>query len=117
MFRPGHLHRSHIADGQRPAFSLNLDYELGKDEQQRSGISFVLHGTVAERTINEAFFLPRDSAFNFAHDVNVLLKKHGMQTHGGPIMLFHDEYDQMFEHIRALLQAESGEAVDLREFE
>ncbi|SEK36000.1 protein of unknown function [Atopomonas hussainii] len=117
MFRPGHLHRSLIAEGDRPALALTFEYTLGHDERQGEGVDFVLFGTLGTQTLNERFFLPRDSAFNFAHEVNLILTKHGLPSRGGPVMFFHDEYDQVFADVRRLVHGEAGEAVDLREFE
>lgn len=118
MFKSGHLHRALAAIGERPAFELNLNYHRDKDAQGHVGMQFALTGNVAGQPVDEAFFLLKDNAYNFAHEVSRVLKKYGMHPQQGPVMLFHDEYDLVFEDIRQQLGATGwAESVNLQEFE
>ena len=51
----------------------------------------------------------RDTAFNFASVISRLVAKHGLPANHSPIMRAHQEYDAIFEDIRARLHAEPGE--------
>ncbi|MNF08340.1 hypothetical protein D3C80_2087380 [compost metagenome] len=54
----------------------------------------------------------RDTAFNFAAVVSKVAVKNGLNPNQTLIMRNHKEYDLIFEDIRRVLGAESGEPVN-----
>jgi len=114
MFEPGHLHHaSPPGPAGQPAFSVDIHYEVRRDAQEGLMLHFRMLGEVAGKTFEEAFELHRDTAYNFASVASRLAAKHGLHPDFGPILRDHEDFDNMFEDIRAKLDAHSGDPVDL----
>ncbi|WP_353386406.1 DUF5064 family protein [Halopseudomonas sabulinigri] len=79
-------------------------------------VSFHVTGEVNGEAIDEGFTLTRDSAFNFASDIDHLLRRHQVLSPEFMSLTTHHEYDAMFENIRSQLHAWHGEAIDLDQF-
>ena len=110
MFEPGHLHLSRIQLlPTDTGFNLDIHYSV---DAQRSGVEFVVEGEINPQAVRESFSLPRDTAFNFASNIDHLLRRHGVLTREFMSLSAHHEYDAMFEDIRAQLDAWKGEAID-----
>lgn len=110
MFEPGHLHISRIRLlPSDTGFSLDIRYSI---EDQRKGVDFTVDGTVNDNEIHERFSLPRDTAFNFASNVDHILRRHGVLTPEFMSLSAHHEYDAMFEDIRGRLHSWNGEPID-----
>ena len=118
MFEPGHLHRGNqIVTDDRPLFSIDLYYEVRQDPVEGAMLHMRMVGEVAGKAFEEEFELHRDTAFNFASVATRLAQKHGLPANHSMIMRGHEEFDQMFEHIRSILGAHSGDPVDLDHLE
>ena len=118
MFEPGHLHRANqFASADQPVFSIDLYYEVRQDPLEGAMLHMRMVGEVAGKAFEEQFELHRDTAFNFASVATRLAQKHGLPTSHSMIMRGHEEYDQMFEHIRSILGTHSGDPVDLDHLE
>jgi hypothetical protein len=114
MFEPGHLHRGNrFASAEQPVFSIDLYYEVRQDPVEGAMLHMRMVGEVAGKAFEEEFELHRDTAFNFASVVTRLAQKHGLPASHSMVVRGHEEYDQMFEHIRSLLGTHSGDPVDL----
>lgn len=113
MFEPGHLHREIRADelsGQ--TFVYDLYYDVREDPQEGRLLHVRMSGAVDGKSFAEEFELHRDTAFNFLSMVTKLAIKHGLHPHGGPVLIGHEEYDRVFEDIRARLGGTLGTPVD-----
>ena len=79
------------------------------------GIQFHLHGTVGDESrsapVDETFFMAKDQAYNFAHEISTLLKKKFGAIQGNEITSLHQYYDKMFEDIRSKLGVKSGDPI------
>ncbi|MEE4788908.1 DUF5064 family protein [Pseudomonas alliivorans] len=112
MFEPGHLHMTHAAfQPSDVAYDIHLRYEVSQDPKQGTGIHFTMQGEIDGKTFSEEFVLPRDLAFNFAHDAGRIALKHGLPHSDSLPIAKHPDYDRMFEDIRDKLDAKSGEPV------
>ena len=110
MLEPGHLHISRVQLlPTDTGYSLDIRYSV---DAQRSGVDFVVEGEINQQAVHENFSLPRDTAFNFASNIDHLLRRHGVLTREFMSLSAHHEYDAMFEDIRAQLDAWKGEAID-----
>ncbi|MEL0167001.1 MAG: DUF5064 family protein [Pseudomonadaceae bacterium] len=110
MFEPGHLHISRMRLlPSDTGFSIDIRYSI---EDQREGVDFTVDGKINDAEIHEHFSLPRDMAFNFASNVDHILRRHGVLKPEFMSLSAHHEYDAMFEDIRARLHAWHGEAID-----
>ncbi|MFC2973567.1 DUF5064 family protein [Azotobacter bryophylli] len=113
MFEPGHLHREIRADelsGQ--TFVYDLYYDVREDPEEGSMLHVRMTGTVDGKSFAEEFELHRDTAFNFFGVVTKLAVKHGLHPRGGPVLIGHEEYDRVFEDIRAKLGGTLGTPID-----
>jgi hypothetical protein len=63
------------------------------------GMQFTLHGSMQGKDMKEAFFLPKDQAYNFARDVTRIAEKYGIPKTHSQIGSVHKHYDLMFEDI------------------
>jgi hypothetical protein len=114
MFEPGHFrHANTVATADVPVFSVDLFYTVRQDPAQGQMLCMQIQGQVDGKVFEDAFELPRDTAFNFASVATRLAHKHGLPTNTSLIMRNHAEYDKMFEDIRAKLGASSGDPVNL----
>ena len=111
MFKPGHLRRASLP-GQID-FAIDLFYEVRHDPSEGPMMHFRMEGQVAGKAFTDDFELHRDTAFNFASVAARMAVRHGLPASHTLIMHGHDEFDRMFEDIRAKLGAKPGEAVDL----
>ncbi|SDR97574.1 protein of unknown function [Halopseudomonas sabulinigri] len=114
MFEPGQLHLARMRLLPTDSgFSIDIRYQV---EQQGKAVSFHVTGEVNGEAIDEGFTLTRDSAFNFASDIDHLLRRHQVLSPEFMSLTTHHEYDAMFEDIRSQLHAWHGEAIDLDQF-
>jgi hypothetical protein len=110
-FEPGHLHfERHALNKDDYSFNLCIDYEVAQDPKEGKGMLFTLHGTIEGKDLKEAFFLPKDQAFDFARYATHLAQKHGMPKTAS-IGSMHKYYDEMFEDVRKQLDIKSGDPV------
>ncbi|MEO1817687.1 MULTISPECIES: DUF5064 family protein [Pseudomonadaceae] len=110
MFEPGHLHISRLQLlPEDTGYSLDIHYSI---DSQRSAVEFVVEGEINQQVVRETFSLPRDTAFNFASNIDHILRRHGVLTREFMSLSAHHEYDAMFEDIRERLNAWNGEAID-----
>jgi len=72
---------------------------------------FSMEGEVNGNSFKDEFELPRDFAFNFAHNANQIAVKHGLPHTITLPLAMHKEYDDMFEDIRHQLDVKSGDPV------
>lgn len=114
MFEPGHLHlaRMRLIPGDT-GFSIDITYHIA---EQGSKVAFDVQGEANDQPINESFDLPRETAFNFASDIDHLLRRYGVLSPEFMSLSTHHEYDAMFDDIRSQLNAWHGEAIDLDQF-
>ncbi|MFI8735143.1 DUF5064 family protein [Ectopseudomonas toyotomiensis] len=117
MFTPGHLHRDNNDRPEHmrllPPFSVDFYYEVRKDPEQGPMLHMRLVGEVDGKHFEEEFELHRDVAFNFASVATRIAARHGLHPNASPVMRGHDEYDKVFADIRAKLNAQPGEPVNL----
>jgi len=110
MFEPGHLHIVHPSlQPDDVGYDLHLRYEPAETESG-PGMRFTLEGQINGQSLNEAFDLPKDKAYNFASEASRIAEKHGLPKNAD----WHDmngQYDAMFEDIRDKLDMKSGDAV------
>ncbi|RRV08336.1 DUF5064 family protein [Pseudomonas sp. v388] len=112
MFEPGHLHITHAALQQSDiTYDLHLRYEVVEDAKEGKSVSFTMEGEINGQSFSEQFQLPRDLAFNFAHDASRIGIRHGLPGAASLPLHLHKDYDRMFEDIRDQLGAKSGEPV------
>jgi hypothetical protein len=112
MFEPGHLHICHTAlQASDFSYDIHIRYEVCENPAQGTSMLFAMEGQVQGQTFQEAFELPRDLAFNFAHDANRIAIKHGLAPTATLPLAMHKDYDLMFEDVRQKLGAESGDPV------
>ena len=118
MFEPGHLHRSRLPglDGQ-PGYSIDFHYAVRQDAQEGPMLHGRLTGEIDGKAFEEVFEMHRDTAFNFASVISRLVAKHGLHPNHSPIMREHEEYDAIFEDIRAKLHTKPGDAVNFDHLE
>ncbi len=110
MFEPGHLHIARPAlQPDDIGYDIHLRYEISQTESG-SGMHFTMEGVINGKTINEAFDLPKDKAYNFASKASRIAEKHGLPK-DTDLHAMHGEYDAMFEDIRDKLDMKSGDAV------
>ena len=110
MFEPGHLHISRMRLlPSDTGFSIDIRYDI---EGQGKTVDFTVEGKVNDNEVHETFSLPRDTAFNFASNVDHILRRHGVLTPEFMSLATHHEYDAMFEDIRGRLGAWNGEPID-----
>tara|TARA_R100001377_G_scaffold55940_1_gene33226 strand:- start:1204 stop:1653 length:450 start_codon:yes stop_codon:yes gene_type:complete len=110
MFEPGHLHlaRMRLLESDI-GFHIDITYRL-IDQGKR--MRFDVQGQINEEAIEEYFELPRETAFNFASDIDHLLRRHGALSPEFLSLSEHKEYDAMFSDIRDKLHAWHGETID-----
>ena len=110
MFEPGHLHinRMRLLPSDS-GFSIDIHYTIA---DQCRAVEFSVDGTINDAEVHEHFSLPRDTAFNFASNIDHILRRHGVLTPEFMSLKAHHEYDAMFEDIRARLHASNGEPID-----
>ena len=112
MFEPGHLHICRTAlQASDFSYDIHIRYEVREDPKEGTSMHFAMEGDVGGNTFQEEFELPRDLAFNFAHDANVIARKHGLPHAATLPLATHKDYDLMFEDVRHRLHAESGDPV------
>ncbi|MDH0746273.1 DUF5064 family protein [Pseudomonas sp. GD03842] len=110
MFEPGHLHIAHAAlQPEDVGYDLHIRYELSQTDAG-PGMHFILEGEIDGKSVNETFDLPKDLAYNFAHDVSRLAEQHGLPKHTD-LHDMHGQYDAMFKDIRDQLDMKSGDPV------
>lgn len=118
IFNPGHLHiERHALTPDDVSYDLCLDYEVFTDPQKGKGIQFTLHGNMQGKDMKEAFFLPKEEAYNFASNVTKIAEKYGIPKTHSQIGSVHKHYDLMFEDIRQKLNMQSGDLVNPEHFE
>ncbi|UZE02291.1 DUF5064 family protein [Pseudomonas mediterranea] len=111
MFQPGHLHiERHALNKDDFSYNLCIDYEVAQDPKEGTGMSFRLHGTVEDKSVDERFFLPKDLAFDFARHATNIAQKYGMPK-SASIGSMHTYYDDMFEDVRKQLDVKPGDPV------
>ncbi|GFM83597.1 DUF5064 domain-containing protein [Pseudomonas cichorii] len=112
MFEPGHLHITHAAL-QRSGFSydIHVHYEVREDPEEGTCMHFTMQGEINGKAFSEEFQLPRDLAFNFAHDAGRIGMKHGLPNLAAMPIDLHKDYDRMFKDVREKLNAKPGEPV------
>lgn len=112
MFEPGHLHICRVP--LQPSdfgYDIHIHYEVSQDATEGTCMLFRMQGQVNGNAFEDQFLLPRDMAFNFAHDANRIALKNGLPHNTGLPLAMHKDYDAMFEDVRAKLHAQSGEPV------
>ncbi|MCX2900513.1 DUF5064 family protein [Pseudomonas mandelii] len=114
MFTPGHLNRSNPEGTPGvPEYNIDVFYEVRHDPKEGMLMHFKMAGVVSGSSFTEEFDMHRDTAFNFASRVAKAAVKHGLPANASLIMRGHDEYDAMFEDIRAKLGVQPGEPINL----
>jgi hypothetical protein len=112
MFEPGHLHITHTALQQTDVtYDIHIRYEVISDAKEGTSMGFTLEGEINGKAFTERFQLPRDLAYNFAHDASRLAIKHGLPNADCLPLARDPDYDRMFEDVREQLHARSGEPV------
>ncbi|KQQ50689.1 acetyl-CoA carboxylase [Pseudomonas sp. Leaf127] len=112
MFEPGHLHITHSALQKTDhSFDIHIRYQRTEDPAHGTGMNFDMQGEIDGKAFSDSFQLPRDLAFNFAHDASRIAIKHGLPNTAGLPLAQHKDYDRMFEDIREQLDARSGEPI------
>jgi|SRR5690606_15672381 len=112
MFEPGHLHICRTAlQASDFSYDIHIRYEVCENPVEGTSMHFAMEGDVGGNTFQEEFELPRDLAFNFAHDANRIAIKHGLPHTATLPLAMHKDYDLMFEDVRKKLHAESGDPV------
>jgi hypothetical protein len=118
LFEPGHLHiERHALTKDDVSYDVKLDYEVSKNDKGVKGIQFTLHGSMQGKDMKEAFFLPKEEAYNFARNVTAIAEKYGIPKTHSQIGSVHKHYDLMFEDIRKQLDMKSGDPVNIKDFE
>ncbi|MFJ4141366.1 DUF5064 family protein [Pseudomonas sp. NPDC089734] len=112
MFEPGHLHITHAAL-QRSGFTydIHVHYETCEDPDEGTCMHFTMQGEINGKTFTEEFQLPRDLAFNFAHDAGRIGIKYGLPNLAAMPVEMHKDYDRMFQDIRDKLDIKSGDPI------
>lgn len=112
MFEPGHLHitRSALQKNDH-SFDIHIRYQRIEDPAQGTAMSFAMDGEINGKAFSETFQLPRDLAFNFAHDASRIAIRNGLPNTAALPIAQHKDYDRMFEDIREQLHVKSGEPV------
>lgn len=112
MFEPGHLHITHAALQQADVtYDIHIRYEVNEDAKEGTCMGFTMQGEINGQAFTEQFQLPRDLAFNFAHDASRIAIKHGLPSADSMPLAMNQDYHRMFEDIRDKLDAKSGEPV------
>lgn len=112
MFEPGHLHITRAAlQTSDFGYDIHIRYELSENPEEGKCMHFSIHGEVAGNTFEDEFELPRDQAYNFAHNANQIAVKHGMPHIAVLPLSMHEDYDRMFADVREKLGIEPGEPV------
>ncbi|WP_434677872.1 DUF5064 family protein [Pseudomonas sp. R1-18] len=112
MFEPGHLHLTHAALQQSDVtYDIHIRYEVIEDPKEGKSMGFTMEGDINGKAFSEQFQLPRDLAFNFAHDASRIGIKHGLPNADSLPLARDPDYDRMFEDVRDQLDAKSGEPV------
>lgn len=112
MFEPGHLHITHAALQQSDiTYDIHIRYEVIEDPKEGKSMGFTMEGDIGGNAFSERFQLPRDLAFNFAHDASRIGIRHGLPGAASLPLHLHKDYDRMFEDVRDQLDAKSGEPV------
>ncbi len=76
MFEPGHLHMErHALNKDDFSYNLCIDYKVDQDGKEGTGMSFRVHGTVEDKSLDETFFLAKDQAFDFARHATRVAQK------------------------------------------
>lgn len=113
MFEPGHLHREIQSDEfSERTFVYDLYYDIREDPKEGNMLHVRMTGEADGKPFSEEFELHRDTAFNFLSVVTKLAIKHGLHPHQGPVLIGHEDYDQVFEDIRAKLGRNLGAPID-----
>ncbi|RMP63488.1 hypothetical protein ALQ18_03759 [Pseudomonas marginalis pv. marginalis] len=111
-FEPGHLHvERHALNKGDYSYNLCIDYAVSQDPKEGKGMQFKLHGSVQGKDLDEAFFLPKDQAFDFARHAMNIAQKYGMPKTAVLNGSMHKQYDLMFEDVRQQLDVKSGDPV------
>lgn len=111
-FEPGHLHiERHALNKDDVSYNLHIDYEVTQDPKEGKGMLFTMHGSIQGTDMEEKFFLPKDQAYNFAHNITQIAEKYGMPKVYSSIGSMHKYYDEMFEDVRVQLDMKSGDPV------
>ncbi|MBD1551441.1 DUF5064 family protein [Pseudomonas typographi] len=111
-FEPGHLHiERHALNAADFSYDLWIDYEVSQDPTEGRGMLFTLHGSVQGKVLKEAFFLPKDQAFDFARYAMAIAQKYGMPKTAVLDASVHKHYDEMFEDVRHQLNVKPGDPV------
>lgn len=104
MFEPGHVHRTkQRASSDIPEYSVDLYYDVHRDENFKPVLCMRLAGNVAGSMFEESFELAREEAFNFASVVGRIGKKYGVPGSDGLVARNHKDYDLMYADIKAKL--------------
>lgn len=113
-FVPGHLHRVNlVATEDRPAFNVDIYYEVRHDPKEGQMLKFEMLGQVSGKAFEEKFELHRDTAYNFASAITRTAHKHGIPINHSLIMRNHKDYDNVYADIRNILDLKSGEPINL----
>ena len=111
-FEPGHLH-IHREPLQPSDFGydIKIDYQVVQDPKEGKSMQFDMHGQINQKEFKESFTLPKDMAYNFAHDAFQIAVKHGIPKTHSSVGSQHKHYDLMFEDVRKQLDMKSGDPV------
>lgn len=110
MFEPGHLHITRPAlQPEDVGYNIHIRYEISQTDGG-PGMHFAMDGEIDGQSFNEAFDLPKDTAYNFASEASRLAEKYGLPK-DADLHDMHGDYDAMFEDIRDKLDMKSGDAV------
>ena len=69
-----------------------------------------MHGKINNTDFNESFTLPKDMAYNFAHDAFQIAVKYGIPK-TADIRAMHGYYDKMFSDVLAQLNHKPGDPI------
>lgn len=118
IFEPGHLHiERHALNDHDVSYDLKISYEVTQDPAKGKGVQFQMIGSIQGTELKEQFWLPKEEAYNFARNITQIAEKYGIPKAYSSIGSQHKYYDQMFEDVRAKLNMQSGDPVDIKHFE
>ena len=110
-FEPGHLHihREPLQPGDF-GYDIKIDYQIVQDPKEGKSMQFDMHGQINKQEFKESFTLPKDMAYNFAHDAFRIAVKHGIPK-TADIRSMHGYYDKMFADVLAQLNHKPGDPI------
>src|SRR3546814_19422870 len=95
------------------SYNLCIDYKVDQDGKEGTGMSFRVHGTIEDKTLDETFFLAKDQAFDFARHATRIAQKYGLPKPAS-LCSMHKYYHHMFAYVSNPLTAKPVNRTELR---